>query len=36
MMHTSMSSFTRDIETKLDKVYKNGAAEKFGFEDIVN
>ena len=35
MMHSSMTSFTQDIESRLDKVYKKGASEKFGFEDIV-
>lgn len=34
-MHTSMTSFSRDIESKLDSVYKNGASEKFGFDDVV-
>ena len=33
-MHKSMSSFSRDVETRLDQVYKHGAAEKFGFDDI--
>ena len=27
-MHQSMTSFTRDIESKLDSVYKGGASEK--------
>lgn len=35
VMHRSMSNFTSDIESRLDKVYKNGASEKFGFDDIV-
>lgn len=34
-MHQSMSSFSRDVESKLDQVYKGGASEKFGFSDIV-
>ena len=33
-MHQSMTSFSRDVESRLDQVYKGGAAEKFGFEDI--
>jgi hypothetical protein len=29
-----MSNFSRDMESRLDQVYKGGAAEKFGFDDI--
>jgi hypothetical protein len=34
-MHSNMKSFTIDIEQRLDQIYKNGAAGKFGFEDVV-
>ncbi len=34
-MASNMKSFTTDIESRLDKIYKNGAGAKFGFNDIV-
>ena len=34
-MASSMRSFTTDIESRLDKIYKQGASKKFGFSDIV-
>jgi hypothetical protein len=34
-MASNMKSFTNDIESRLDKLYKNGAGTKFGFDDIV-
>ena len=34
-MHSNMKSFTIDIEQRLDHLYKNGAAGKFGFDDVV-
>ena len=33
-MHASLKSFTRDIETRLDKAYRNGASEKFGIDEV--
>ena len=33
-MHSNMKSFATDIESRLDNIYKNGAASKFGFEDV--
>jgi hypothetical protein len=33
-MHGTMRSFATDIESRLDNIYKNGAASKFGFEDV--
>ena len=33
-MHSNMKSFATDIETRLDNIYKNGAAGKFGFDDV--
>lgn len=35
-MSSTMRTFTMDIESRLDKVYKAGAQKKFGFNDIVN
>ena len=34
-MASNMKSFTNDIESRLDKLYKNGASSKFGFNDVV-
>ena len=34
-MHMSMKSFTEDIEHKLDKCYKGGAAGKFGVGGLI-
>jgi len=34
-MANNMRSFTTDIETRLDKIYKQGASKKFGFDDII-
>lgn len=33
-MHGNMKSFATEIESKLDSIYKNGAAGKFGFDDV--
>jgi len=35
-MASQMKSFTADIESRLDKVYKEGATKKFGFDEITN
>jgi hypothetical protein len=35
-MSSTMKSFSMDIESRLDSVYKAGASKKFGFDDIVN
>lgn len=35
MMGQSMKDFSRDIESRLDGIYKDGAAKKFGFEEVV-
>ena len=29
-----MLGFTEDIEKRLDRLYKNGASQKFGLEDV--
>ena len=34
-MANNMRSFTTDIESRLDKIYKQGASKKFGFDEIV-
>ena len=31
-----MLGFTEDIEKRLDRLYKNGASQKFGLEDVLN
>jgi len=33
-MHSNMKNFQRDIESKLDMAYANGAGGKFGYDDI--
>ena len=33
-MSTKMRSFTRDVEQRLDSVYKQGAGKKYGYEGI--
>lgn len=33
-MHSTMRSFTSDIETRLDNMYKDGAGKKWGYDDI--
>ena len=35
-MAANMRSFTQEIESKLDKVYKAGASKRFGFDEISN
>lgn len=35
-MHKTMTNVYLDIEHKLDRVYKGGAANKFGIENIGN
>lgn len=35
-MHKSMQGFTEDIEKRLDKLYKNGASQKFGLDDVLS
>ena len=35
-MAYQMRSFTADIESRLDKVYSQGAPKKFGFSEITN
>ena len=34
-MAQSMKSFTMDIESKLDKAYKSGAQNKFGYGEVL-
>ena len=29
-----MRDFTKDVESRLDKAYQQGAAKKYGYEDI--
>lgn len=31
-----MLGFTEDIERRLDRLYKNGASQKFGFDDVIS
>jgi hypothetical protein len=33
-MAMNMKQFSQDIELKLDKVYKKGASNHFGFDDV--
>lgn len=33
-MAVTMRNFTTDIESRLDRIYKQGAGKKFGYEDI--
>lgn len=33
-MNSSMKGFATDIESRLNNLYKNGAAGKFGFNDV--
>jgi hypothetical protein len=33
-MNEDMRGFSRDMETRLDKVYKQGAGKKYGYDSI--
>jgi hypothetical protein len=33
-MNSQMRDFTKDVESRLDKAYQQGAAKKYGYEDI--
>jgi len=33
-MNDQMRGFSRDVEARLDRVYKQGAGKKFGYEGI--
>lgn len=35
-MNSYMRIFSRDIESRLDKVYTKGAGKKYGYDDITN
>ncbi len=35
-MTSSMKDFSSDLESRLDRVYKQGATKKFGYEGITN
>jgi hypothetical protein len=35
-MNSQMRTFSRDVESRLDKVYNKGAGKKYGYDDITN
>ena len=35
-MNDNMRCFSRDLESRLDRVYKQGATKKFGYDSITN
>lgn len=35
-MSESMREFSSDLESRLDRVYKQGASKKFGYDSITN
>jgi hypothetical protein len=35
-MTDNMRGFSREMETRLDRVYKNGAQKKYGYDSITN
>jgi hypothetical protein len=35
-MNNQMRTFSREVESRLDKVYTKGAGKKYGYDDITN
>ena len=35
-MNSQMRTFSREVESRLDKVYTKGAGKKYGYDDITN
>jgi hypothetical protein len=35
-MNNEMRTFSRDVESRLDKAYKQGATKKYGYDSITN